>query len=239
MMTLAFALRSAQYDEGMMRVETPSEAARFQTIIESLYTPVLGDVLDVLGYTHQFLPQPIQPMKENMRLVGRAMPVQIADAWGKQEDPFGLMTEALDHILPGEIYVATGGCHNCAAWGEILTATARTRGGLGAVIDGFHRDTPQILAQNWPVFSRGRYAQDAGIRSKIVDYRCPVEIGAVHIEPGDLIFGDMDGVLVVPRAVEEEAIARALEKARGDKVVRKEIEAGLSSTEAFRKHGIL
>jgi regulator of RNase E activity RraA len=72
-----------------------------------------------------------------------------------------------------------------------------------------------------------------------VDYRCPVEIGAVHIEPGDLIFADMDGVLVVPRAIEEEAVARALEKARGEKVVRKEIEAGLSSTEAFRKHGIL
>src|ERR1700684_1959015 len=212
----------------MIQVETSSEAARFRTIIESLYTPVLGDVLDVLGYTHQFLPQPIQPLRENMRVLGRAMPVQVADVWGKQKEPFGLMTEALDQILPGEIYVATGGSQNCAAWGEILTATARTRGGLGAVIDGFHRDTPQILAQNWPVFSRGRDAEDAGIRSKIVDYRCPVEIGAVHIEPGDLIFGDMDGVLVVPRAIEEEAIARALAKAPGGKVVRKGIEAGLS-----------
>jgi 4-hydroxy-4-methyl-2-oxoglutarate aldolase len=223
----------------MSRVETLHDAEHFKTILETLYTPVLGDVLDVLGYTHQFLPQPIQPMKESMRLVGRAMPVQIADAWGTQKDPFGLMTQALDQIRPGEIYVATGGCHNCAAWGEILTATARTRGGLGAVIDGFHRDTPQILAQNWPVFSRGRYAQDAGMRSKIVAYRCPVEIGGVHIEPGDLIFADLDGVIVVPRAVEEEAIARALEKARGEKIVRKEIEAGLSSTEAFRKYGIL
>jgi 4-hydroxy-4-methyl-2-oxoglutarate aldolase len=220
-------------------VKASTEVELFRAIIESLYTPVLGDVLDVLNYTRQFLPQPIQPMKESMRLVGRAMPVQIADAWGKQKDPFGLLTDALDQMLPGEIYLATGGSQNCAAWGEILTATARTRGGLGAVIDGYHRDTPRVLEQNWPVFSRGRYAQDAGVRSKVVNYRCPVDIGGVHIEPGDLIFGDMDGVLVVPRAIEEEAVGRALEKARGEKVVRKEIEAGSSSTEAFRKHGIL
>jgi 4-hydroxy-4-methyl-2-oxoglutarate aldolase len=220
-------------------VSTASEVEFFRTIREKLYTPVLGDVLDLLGYTHQFLPQPIQPLRDSMRVLGRAMPVQIADVWGKQDQPFGLMTQALDQILPGEIYVATGGSQNCAAWGEILTATARMRGGLGAVIDGYHRDTPQVLEQNWPVFSRGRYAQDAGIRSKIIAYRCPVEIGGVRIEPGDLIFGDLDGVLVIPRAAEEEAVARALEKASGEKVVRKEIEAGSSSTAAFQKHGIL
>ncbi|HEV2275527.1 MAG TPA: RraA family protein [Acidobacteriaceae bacterium] len=218
---------------------TSNEVELFQTILQTLYTPVLGDVMDALGHTHQFLPQPVQAIKTGMRLVGRAMPVQIADVWGKQSDPFGLMTEALDQIEPGEVYVATGGSQNCAAWGEILTATARTRGGVGAVVDGFHRDTPRVLEQEWPVFSRGRYAQDAGVRSKVMDYRCPVEIAGVRIEPGDLIFGDIDGVLVVPHAIEEEAIARALEKARGEKVVRREIEAGMSSTDAFRKYGIL
>ena len=110
---------------------------------------------------------------------------------------------------------------------------------MGAVIDGYHRDTLRILEQNWPVFSRGRYAQDAASVPRLWPIRCPVEIGGVHIEPGDLIFGDMDGVLAVPRAIEEEAVARALEKARGKKVVRKAIKAGSSSTDAFRKYGIL
>lgn len=218
---------------------TSTDAELYRNILENLYTPVLGDILDTLGYMHQFLPQPIQPMKETMRVVGRAMPVQISDTWGKQKDPFGLMTDALDQLLPGEVYVATGGSRDCAAWGEIMTATARMRGAVGAVIDGFHRDTLRVLEQDWPVFSRGRYAQDAGFRSKIVAYRCPVEIGGVHIDPGDLIFADMDGVLAVPRAAEEEAVGLALEKARGEKVVRKAIEAGTSSTEAFRKYGIL
>ena len=149
------------------------------------------------------------------------------------------MTEALDQIQPDEIYMATGGSMNCAAWGEIMTATARMRKGAGAIIDGFHRDTPRVLEQNWPVFSRGRYAQDARLRSKVVNFRCSVEIGGVRVEPGDLIFGDLDGVLVIPRAIEHQALERAMEKARAETVVRKEIEAGSSSTGVFRKYDIL
>ncbi len=120
-----------------------------------------------------------------------------------------------------------------------MTATARMRKGAGAVIDGFHRDTDRVLEQNWPVFSRGRYAQDAGARAKVVDFRCPVEIGGVQIMPGDIIVGDLDGVVVIPSRLEDEVIERALEKAQGEKVVRRAIEAGMTSTEAFRKYGIL
>jgi regulator of RNase E activity RraA len=212
---------------------------RLEIISNHLYTPVVGDVLDGLGCWHQFLPQAIQPMKAEMRIFGRAFPVQISDVWGTQESPFGRMTEALDSIQPGEIYIATGGSQNCAGWGEIMTATARTRKGAGAIIDGFHRDTPRVLEQSWPVFSRGRFAQDAAVRSKVVDFRCPIEIGAVQISPGDLIFGDQDGVVVIPHKYEDEVLQRAMTKATGEKVVRKAIEAGMSSTDAFRKYGIL
>jgi regulator of RNase E activity RraA len=222
-----------------MQAAQQEDLKLFELIHASLYTPVIGDILDTLGLWHQFLPQPIQPLHTGMRLVGRAMPVQIVDAWGPQSAPFGRMTEALDSLKPGEIYVVTGGSMNCAAWGEIMTATARTRGAAGAIVDGFHRDTPRVLEQNWPVFSRGRFAQDAGVRSKVADFRCPVEIGGVLVSPGDLIVGDLDGVVVVPRRVEDEVIDKALQKATGEKVVRKAIEAGMSSTEAFRKYGIL
>ena len=220
-------------------MEWKNDEELFALIDSSLYTPVIGDILDTMGLWRQFLPQPIRPIREHMRLAGRAMPVQNADSAGPQKQPFGRLTEALDQVQPGEVYLATGGSMNCAAWGEILTATARTRGGAGAVLDGFHRDTRRVLEQNWPVFSRGAWAQDAGVRSSVIDYRCPIEIGGVRVRPGDLVFGDIDGVLVIPSEVEAEAIARALEKARGEKVVRREIEAGASSTETFRKHGIL
>jgi regulator of RNase E activity RraA len=210
----------------------------FSLIRTTLYTPVVGDVLDGLGYLHQFLPQPIQPMREDMALVGRAMPVLNKSVDGPQHLPFGRLTEALDQLQPGEIYLATGAL-NCASWGEIMTATAKTRGALGAVIDGFHRDTPRILEQAWPVFSRGRYAQDAAVRSIVADFRCAIEIDQVRICPGDLVFGDLDGVLVIPNEAEEEVVTRALEKARGEKLARTEIEAGASSTSVFRKYGIL
>ena len=167
------------------------------------------------------------------------MPVLMIDVYGPQKRPFGKLTEALDQLETGDIYLASGGEMRCAYWGEILTATARMRGAAGAVINGFHRDTPRVLEQNWPVFSRGRFAQDSGVRTQVVDYRCPIEIGQVHVQPGDLVFGDLDGVVIVPRSVEEEVINEALKKAAGENLVRKEIESGMTSTGAFEKYGIL
>jgi len=211
----------------------------FDLFRAELYTPVVGDILDTLGCVHQFLPQPIQPMLTDMKLIGRAMPVLMIDVYGEQAQPFGKLTEALDQLEPGDIYLASGGAMRCAYWGEILTATARSRGANGAVVNGYHRDTPQVLSQDWPVFSRGRFAQDSGVRTKVIEYRCPIEVGAVTVQPGDLVFGDLDGVVVIPRAHEAEVLERALEKARGEKLVRMEIEAGMSSTQAFAKYGIL
>ena len=222
-----------------MATESKFDIELFALCCRELYTPVVGDILDDLGFTHQFLPQPIQPLREDMKVAGRAMPALMIDVFGKQKKPFGFLTEALDQLEPGEVYLASGGEMRCAYWGEILTATAKKRGAVGAVINGFHRDTPRVLEQEWPVFSRGRYAQDSSIRTQVVDYRCQIEIGQVTVRPGDLVFGDLDGVVVVPRNVEAEVIERALAKARGEKLVRKEIEAGMSSTEAFKKHGIL
>lgn len=219
--------------------EWTSDPELFSLCTRELYTPVVGDILDELGFTRQFLPQPIQPLREDMKLAGRAMPVVMIDVFGKQKKPFGLLTEALDQLEPGEIYLASGGDMRCAYWGEILTATAKMRGAVGAVINGFHRDTPKVLEQDWPVFSRGRFAQDSGVRTQVTDYRCAIEVGQVSVQPGDLVFGDLDGVVIVPKKVEAEVVERALAKARGEKLVRKEIEGGMSSTAAFKKYGIL
>jgi regulator of RNase E activity RraA len=149
------------------------------------------------------------------------------------------MTRALDDLRPGEVYVATGGTRQCANWGELMTAAARTRGALGAVVDGWHRDTPKVLEQDWPVFSRGCWAQDSAPRMQVIDFRCRIEIEGVVILPGDLMFGDVDGVVVVPRELEAEVLGRALEKARAEKTVRQAIEGGMSTTAAFEKFGIL
>ena len=216
-----------------------NDADRFDVIRKLLYTPVVGDVLDALGRHHQVLPQPIQPLNEDMVVVGRAMPVLIASVFGPQREPFGRLTEALDQLEPDDVYLACGGGIPCAAWGELLTVTARVRGAAGAVIDGYHRDTPKVRDQHWPVFSRGRYAQDAAVRASVIDYRVPVEIGQVLIAPGDLVIGDLDGVVLVPQDIEAEVIERAVEKATTETQVRAAIEDGMSSTEAFATFGVL
>ena len=224
----------------------------FSLIREKLYTPVVGDILDQMGYTHQFLPMSIRPltalvppnMVESMqpdhrnKLVGWACTVLENDVFSAPKKPFGYLTEALDQLKPNEIYVATG-AHNSALWGELLTATSRVKGAVGAVIDGPTRDTPQVLEQNFPVFCTGCWAQDSSLRTYVCDFRCPIEIGQVTIHDGDLMFGDVDGVLVVPRDIVEEVIEKALEKAAGEKLVRKAIENGMSATDAFAHFGIL
>ncbi len=210
----------------------------FELMRSRLYTPVVGDILDALGCYHQFLPREIQPMTTDMKVAGRAMPVLTCDVHGEQDPPFGKLTEALDQIEPGDVYIC-GGSMSSALWGEILTATARTRGGVGAVVHGPHRDTPQVLAQQWPVFSTGRFAQDSRVRTAVQNYRMALEIEGVWIEPGDLVFGDMDGVLIIPRKHEREVIEQSLTKAATENVVRAQIEAGMSSGEAFRRYGVL
>ena len=220
-------------------MSSSNDQERFDLVNERLYTAVLGDVLDTLGYYHQFLPPQIRGMRPEMRLVGRAMPVLIADVFGPQPKPFGLLTEALDDLQSGEVYIARGCTQPAAMWGEILTATAQTRGARGAVVDGYHRDSVKVLGQGFPVFSTGAYALDSSVRTVVRDFRVPIEIGEVSITPGDLIVGDIDGVLVIPAAVEDEVIERALVKAATENVVRIAIEGGMSATEAFAKHGVL
>lgn len=211
----------------------------FQEMKDKLYTPVVGDILDEMGYTHQFLPQSIKPMKSDMKIAGIAMPVLMIDVFGPQEKPFGRLCECLDQIEENEIYVAAGGTRRCAYWGELLTATAKKRGGTGAVIDGWHRDTPQVLEQAWPVFSMGSYAQDSSVRTQVVDFRCPVEIGQISVFPGDYIFGDQDGVIVIPKAVAEEVTEKALEKASKEKELRRAVESGMKVSDAFQIYGVL
>ncbi len=211
----------------------------FDLIKSELYTPVVGDILDQYGKYHQFLPPQIQPMQDHQVIVGRAMPVIIIDVYGPQKKPFGLLTESLDQLEKGEVYIASGGLMRCAYWGEILTVTAKKRGATGAIINGYHRDTNMILENAWPVFSRGRDAHDSAVRTQVANYRCPLEIESVWINPGDLVFADLDGVLIIPKEFERSVIIEALNKVRTEKIVLEAIKNGMSSTEAFNKYGVL
>lgn len=231
----------------MTQVPT-EENNRLRHCREILYSAVIGDILDELGQTRQFLPQAIQPLRADMVIAGRAMPVLEADDDGGEgpgranpllNQPFGLMLRALDDLKENEVYICTGSSFRYALWGELMSRAARNRGAVGAVVNGFSRDTRGILAQDFPCFSRGRYAQDQRPRGKVIDFRCGIEIDGVRIRPGDLIFGDLDGVLVVPREIEDEVLTRATEKATGEKTVFNAISNGMGAQEAWDTYGIL
>jgi regulator of RNase E activity RraA len=212
-----------------------------------LFTAVVGDVLDKMGLRKQFLPPGLAPLTPTMKIAGRAMPVLEADVFeetgsGKGQltaAPFGLLFKALDDLRAGEVYIANAPSLNYALWGGLMTTRALHLNAAGAVLDGFVRDAGEIEALGLPVFSRGLYAQDQGPRGKVVDYRCAIEIGGVRIVPGDLIFGDREGVLVIPRAAEQEAIRRASDKMKTENKVATAIRSGMSSAEAFEKFGVM
>jgi len=149
------------------------------------------------------------------------------------------MLRALDDLRPDEVYVCTGASPEYALWGELMSTRAITLGAAGAVVDGYSRDTRGILQLGFPTFSYGGYAQDQGPRGKVIDFRVPLEIGGVRLEPGDLLFGDLDGVCIIPRAAEEEVVRKALEKAREDSVLERALREGMSATEAFARYGIM
>ena len=219
------------------------DATLFDTVRTRLFTAVIGDVMDAEGLTHQFLPPEIRALVPELVIVGRAMPVLEADCHtdvSTKAAPFGLLFEALDDLKPGEIYICTGGSPRYALWGGLMSTRARSLGCHGAVVDGFHRDTREILALGFPVFSAGSYAQDQRMRGRVIDYRCPIEFSnRCRVEPGDLVVGDVDGVVIIPRAREQEIVARALEKVAAEESVRDGILSGRSAAELFNLTGIM
>lgn len=212
-----------------------------------LFTAVVGDIMDKLGYLRQFLPPQIKPLRDDMVVLGRAMTVLEADVLDNQstsrnpalKKPFGLMLEALDDLKRNEVYICSGPSPTYALWGELMCTRAAKLGATGAVVNGYLRDTRGILKMNFPSFSWGSYARDQAPRGKVIDFRVPLQIGDVLVNSGDIVFGDIDGVCVVPRAIECEVFSKSLEKARSERTVKKALERGLTACEAFDRYGIL
>jgi len=206
-----------------------------------LFTAVLGDVLDAQGYTQQFLPPHLRAVTEGPILVGRAMTVQEIDIEkGDTAAPFGRMFEALDDLKPGEIYLCTGSRDAYALWGELMSTRAMRLGAVGAVVDGFHRDTAGIRKLGFPVYSTGAYGQDQRPRGQVADFRCPIEFAnGTCVAPGDIIVADLDGVLAIPAGALEAVVKAALEKVGAEGAIQNSILAGESTSSVFARTGIM
>lgn len=220
-----------------MQMRTDHEL--FQEMRRHLFTAIIGDVLDLHGYHHQFLMPECRPLRAGMVVCGRAMTVFETDVKEPVDPPFGLMLKALDSMRPDEVYIAAGSSPRYALWGELMSTAARARGAAGAVLAGYTRDTNGILGMDFPVFCYGSYAQDQRWRGHVVDFRVPLEIQGVAVNPGDVVFGDVDGVVILPKEVEATVVAQALEQVRKEKTAKELLLSGASAETVFCQTGVL
>ena len=219
-----------------------SDSERFAWMREHLYVPAVCDVLDSLGYRQQALHQRLRPLDpDNCTIVGRARTFRWMETdYVVEEDPYGLEIEAMDALRPGDVVLHStdyGGTN--APWGELMSTVATCRGAVGCICDSQIRDCLKIKALGFPVFLQGIRPLDSLGRGRVMAYDVPIRCGEVLVHPGELVFADFDGVVVIPRAVEEEALRLAAEKVGKENASRRELLAGKTLREVYGTYGVL
>jgi regulator of RNase E activity RraA len=219
-----------------------NDPERFDWIREHLYVPAVCDVLDSLGYRDQAMHQRLRPLDPaNCTIVGRARTLRWMETdYVVESDPYGLEIEALDSLQTGDVAVHStdhGGTN--APWGELMSTVAQRNGAAGCVCDSMIRDCCRIIALGFPVFYAGIRPLDSMGRGRLMAYDVPVRCGGVLVRPSELVFADFDGVVVIPRAVEEEVLERAFDKAKRESDSRRDLKAGDTLRAVFDRYGVL
>jgi regulator of RNase E activity RraA len=212
------------------------------TIREHLFTSVLSDCLDSVGVMSQAVASRIRPLDDAVVMVGRARTAAFMEVYHHDPatNPYELEIALVDSLKPGEIPVFA--CSNparVAPWGELLSTAAKARGAAGALMDGCTRDVKAIRAMGFPVFHGGIAPLDSKGRGRIMAIDVPIECAGAKVSPGDLVFGDADGVVVIPQAVEAQVLALALEKVAGERNTLRDLQAGHKLADVFARYGIL
>jgi regulator of RNase E activity RraA len=213
-----------------------------ETARRALYAAVLSDVLDAQGYRHQALPPWVRPLADAVTLCGRARTGLYRDVYhvAPGHNPYELEIALIDDLKPGDVAVlACGSSGRIAPWGELLTTASLARGARGCVTDGLVRDTKAIRELGFPVFHGGIGPLDSRGRGEVCALDVPIECAGVTVNPGDLVFGDADGVVVVPQPIARQTVQRALEKVAGEDRTRDELRQGARLAEVFKKYGVL
>jgi len=209
-------------------------------IAGSLYSSVLSDILDEAGHRHQVMRPEVRPLYPGAKMAGRAATMLAVAVSELPEQPYKLLMDLLDGLRPGEVVVAgVQGDVRAALWGELLSTHTRARGGRGAVLDGLSRDSWGIEDMKFPVFATGVTPGDSKGRLEVLAIRQPMLAGGVAVTDGDLVLADEDGVVVVPAALEDEVVGRALGKVAGENTIRDLLRQGASIRKVFDEHGIL
>src|SRR5437868_2887694 len=208
--------------------------------LERLYPAVVADCLDRLGARSQVLDPRIRPLTAAMKVAGYAATVSCVEVDAvpeSRDDWYRGELAAVDALRPGDVMVVST-CRG-SYWGELLATASRYRGARGLVADAYTRDTLALIELGFPTFAAGIHCADSLGRIDVEAVGVPIECGGVRIEPGDLLLGDHDGVVAVPAALAEQAIALAEEKVAGENLVREKLAEGMPVADAFRTYGVI
>jgi regulator of RNase E activity RraA len=207
---------------------------------QALYSAVVCDALDTLGLRNQSPRVPLLPQTGVQKLVGRCKTTLWVDFDYEDPKTYEMELRAVDACRPDDVMVAAAaGSMRSGIWGELLSTAARNSGCVGAIVDGAVRDVEKMAGMGFGVFARGTSPYDSMNRQRVVDVDIAVQIDGVRICPGDLIIADLDGVVVVPKDVEEEAVRRAWAKVHAEDITRDAIKGGMKAVAAYEKYGVL
>jgi regulator of RNase E activity RraA len=219
-----------------------SDAELFEIVEKELRTALLCDAMDGLGRLNQAMEECIRPMKPQPERViaGRAATALFVDVHYRRANPYEFEIPYVDALEPGDIaVVASNRSRSNGIWGELMSTAAKCRGAKATVTDGICRDFRQIVELDYPVYCAGLKPQDSAPRGMMTEHSVPVRCGGVLVNPGDLIVMDIDGVCVVPRAIEAETIIAAINRATCESHSKKELLAGALLCDVYARHGVL
>lgn len=217
-----------------------SDDEKFALMKDKLYTAVVSDVLDSVGFRHQAMRHDIRPLHPDFVVVGRARTAYWIEEYKVRDNPYLNEIEMIDSLRPGDVSVhSTDLTWNIAPWGELLSTASKMRGSTGAIVDACTRDVKMIIEMGFPVFTRAIRPLESQGRGYIEAYDVPIKCGDVTVKPGEIVFGDYDGIVVIPREAEDEVLSKALEKVTGENNTRQELLEGKLLADVYKKYGVL
>jgi regulator of RNase E activity RraA len=225
-------------------VMKPGDAELFPFMKEQLYVAAVSDILDSLGYRHQVMHRRLRPLLPDIHtcgFAGRARTVRWVEIDHVIErDPYGLEIEVMDSLKPGDVVVhSTDYAGTNAPFGELMSTVAKMNGAVGCICDSQVRDCVKIIELGFPVYYAGIQALDSVGRGRVISYDDPVRCGEVLVKPGELIFADFDGIVVIPGEVEDEVVKFAKERVGKESLTRAELMQGATLRDVFAKYGVL
>jgi regulator of RNase E activity RraA len=208
--------------------------------LRGLTVATIADVLDRLGYRNQVMHSRMRPVAAPAPILGPAFTMQAVPQPSLVSDPYALEMEATDVMPEGTVIaVSAGGASQAGLWGELLSTRALARGGVGAVVDGGVRDIAGIERLRFPTFASTVHAADSYGRAEVTSYDEPIICGDVPVRSGDLIAADLDGVVVIPTEIAEEAIQAAAEKLAKEHDAQRMLQDGVSVRDVYHRTGVL